>query len=109
MDDNKEFELSIRIAGNTLIPCLQAIRAKGYAISNYFISDTPGEWENHQWDAEKEGRRFSATSPEELLGLISMWEVRGNDWQLKDGEGDLYDNLVESAPMYDSNGNVIDK
>jgi hypothetical protein len=103
-----ERSLSIRIAGNTTIPCLQAVAAKGYTVTHYFLGNVPGEWTCPQWDAEKDGRSFSATSPEELLGLIAMWEVRGDDWQLKPGETALYDRLVETAPLYDSEGNVID-
>lgn len=37
-----------------------------------------------------------------------MWEIRGDDWHIKKGEADLYDQLVDSAPMYDSDGNIID-
>ena len=106
--DDTEARLGIRIAGNTLIPCLQAIVAKGYAVTHYFLGSRPGDWERPQWDAEKGGRRFSATSVEELLGLIAMWEVRGDDWRLRPGEADLYDRLVEAAPMYDPEGNVVD-
>lgn len=101
--------LSIRIAGNTMIPCLQAIAAKGYTVSHYFHADKPGEWDRPQWEAAKDGRLFSATGLEELLGLIAMWEVRGDDWRLKPGEAEMYDRLVETAPIYDSEGNVIDR
>ncbi|MAG92776.1 MAG: hypothetical protein CMJ48_03375 [Planctomycetaceae bacterium] len=108
MNQDKDCKLSIRIAGNTLIPCLQAIAAKGYSIDHYFLGDTPGDWDDPQWDAERDGRTFGATSPEGLLGLIAMWEIRGDDWHIKDGDADLYDRLVDSAPMYDSDGNVVD-
>ena len=106
--DEAEWVLSIRIAGNTLIPCLQAIVAKGYAVTHYYLGSKPGDWDRPQWDAEKDGRQFSATSVEELLGLIAMWEVRGDSWRHKTGEVALYDRLVETAPMYDPEGNVID-
>ncbi|KAI9132947.1 hypothetical protein [Acaryochloris sp. CCMEE 5410] len=108
MDDDKEYKLSIRSAGNTQVPCLQVIYSKGYILSHYYLNNTPGEWKAPQWDAEKNGRRFSATSLEELLGLIAMWEIRGDDWRHKNGEQELYDQLIESAPMYDSEGNIID-
>lgn len=104
-----ERSLCIRIAGNTAIPCLQAIVAKGYAVTHYFLGSKPGDWDRPQWDAEKDGRLFSATGLEELLGLIAMWEVRGDDWRLKTGEAALYNQLVEAAPMYDSEGNVVDR
>lgn len=38
-----------------------------------------------------------------------MWEVRGDDWRLKSGEDEMYNRLVEAAPMYDSDGNVVDQ
>ncbi|QDU97412.1 hypothetical protein [Lignipirellula cremea] len=106
--NGKEYEVGIRIAGNTLIPCLQAIAAKGYSIKHYFLANDPNDWDHPQRDAEKDTRLFSATSPAELLGLIAMWEVRGDDWQIKNGESALYDQLVESAAMYDDDGNVLD-
>jgi hypothetical protein len=106
--DETQPTLCIRIAGNTSIPCLQAIAAKGYTVTHYFLDSKPGDWEHPQWDAEKDGRSFSATGLEELLGLIAMWEVRGDNWRLKPGEAELYDRLVEAAPMYDNEGNVID-
>lgn len=92
--NEKEYEVGIRIAGNTLIPCLQAIKAKGYSIRHYYLGDGPNDWDHPQWDAEKDNRSFSATSPAELLGLIAMWEVRGDDWHIKNGESALYDQLV---------------
>jgi hypothetical protein len=98
----------IRIAGNTMIPCLQAIAAKGYTVSHYFLGSKSGDWDHPQWEAEKDGWEFSATSVEELLGLIAMWEVRGADWKIKPGETELHDRLVKSAKIYDSEGNVID-
>jgi len=79
--DSPEYKLSIRIAGNTMAPCAAVIEAKGYAISHYY-----SEAEVPFWDAEKEGRRFSADSAEALLGLIAMWEQRGDDWYVNDDE-----------------------
>lgn len=99
----------IRIAGNTMIPCFQAIVAKGYNVTHYYLGDKPGDWDRPQWDADKDGRLFSATGLEELLGLIAMWEVRGDDWQLKPGEAEPHGQLVDAAPMYNSEGNVVDR
>jgi hypothetical protein len=104
-----ERTLCRRIAGNTATPCLQAIVAKGHAVTHSFLSSTPGEWDRPQGDAEKEGRLFSATGLEELLGLIARWEARGDDWRLRPGEAELHDRLVEAAPMYDAEGNVVDR
>ncbi len=37
-----------------------------------------------------------------------MWEVRGDDWRLKEGEHELWDKLVEAAAMPEDIGKVID-
>ena len=95
--------LSIRIAGNTGNPCLLALRAKGYRLTNWYHPD--GEYRSN-FDAEKDGRQFSATSPEELLGLVA-WEVRGDDWRKKPDEPSICDELAEKALTYDSEGNVV--
>jgi hypothetical protein len=36
-----------------------------------------------------------------------MWEVRGNDWKLKTGEPQIHDELIESAKVFDVDGNEI--
>ncbi len=96
----------MRSAGNTFNPCLLAIRAKGYEIKLWFIKHGDDEYMTN-WDAEKEGQSFSATTPQELLGLIAMWEVRGDDWQTGD-EPNIFDELYPQSKTYDSNGNVIE-
>ena len=80
--EHKDYDLVIRIAGNTAIPCLAAIKSKGYKVSLTHYRDS----EFSDWNAEKDNRLFSATSIEELLGLIAMWEVRGDVWRTKDSE-----------------------
>lgn len=96
----------IRIAGNTSNPCLLALRAKGYEIAFWFQMRADGYQQNI--DAKKEGHEFSATTAEELLGLVVMWEVRGNDWQTKPDEPYVYDELYPSSVTYDRDGNVIE-
>lgn len=68
-----------------MAPCVAVIEAKGYAISLH-----PGETEVTVWDAEKDGRLFSADSAEALLGLIVMWEQRGDDWYVNDDEWESF-------------------
>lgn len=96
---DSEQRLSIRIAGNTQIPALLALRVKGYTLKKWFMG--PGRRDG-QYDAEKDGRTFSATSPEELLGLIAMWEVRGDDWRWRQGEPDMLRELNAVAVANDA-------
>jgi hypothetical protein len=49
------------------------------------------------WWAEKEGRQFVAKSPLVLLGLVALWESRGDEWQKKADEPDLVARLKEEA------------
>jgi len=91
-----------------MIPCLQAIVAKGYSVTHYFLGASQDDLNSPQWDAEQKGRHFSATTLQELLGLIAMWEVRGDDWMLKAGESALYNQLVEATRIHDSEGHEVD-
>lgn len=72
-----------------------ALRAKGYRL--WIEPDKDPECEFENWNAEKDGRYFSATNPEELLGLVAMQDVRGDDWQAKLGDSDIYDELLSTA------------
>ena len=89
--------LSIRIAGNTQNPALNTLREKGYKlwIEPDDLSEESGEFID--WNAQKNGRYFSATDPAELLGLVAMWEFRGDDWQQKTGESNIADELIHAA------------
>jgi hypothetical protein len=98
--------LCIRIAGNTENPCLLALRAKGYKLRLWFTKDRPGGY-NQNFDAEKGGRCFSATTAAELLGLVAMWETQGDDWQTRAGEPCVHDELYPSSIAYDAGGAVV--
>ena len=99
--------LSVRIAGNTWNPCLLALRAKGYKLTLWFAKDDKGNYRMN-YDAEKDGRMFSATTWPDLLGLVAMWEVRGDDWMTKKSEPDVYDELYSTSLTYDNEGNVVE-
>src|SRR4051812_34157582 len=103
-----ERKLTIGSAGNTQNPCLLALRAKGYAIQFSFTKSGENDYDSHI-HAEKDGRHFYASNAAELLGLVAMWEVRGDDWKTKSGEPDVYDELYPSSITYDREGNVIER
>ena len=71
-----KFRLSM--AGNTMAPCCVTLEELGYTVSN----DTSGDQET--WKAEKDGLRFYAFDPCQLLGLVRLVEIRGQDWQVSD-------------------------
>ena len=49
------------------------------------------------WWAQKESRKFVARSPLALLGLVALWEDRGDEWQKKPDEPDLLGELKREA------------
>lgn len=74
--------VSIAAAGDVEVPAYLVLRARGYDI---FISKRGQE---ETWHAEKDGNRFSAEGPIELLGVVSVFEVRGGNWRATDREID---------------------
>jgi hypothetical protein len=101
----------IRIAGNTEIPALLALRTKGFRVWLEYtkVDDPKSPWHPYMPDyqAEKDGAYFSATSAVELLGLVAMWETRGDNWRFKRDEPDILDELMESAKTFDGDGNEL--
>ena len=83
MEEKKEkFITQIRIAGNTIAPCFTVIKQKGYEIETCVNKNSDDDY-FYTWNAVKNSRSFSATCPVELLGLISMWENRGDNWKIQ--------------------------
>lgn len=99
--------LTIGSAGNTGNPCLLALRAKGYTLKVWRTKSEMNKYGIH-YEAEKDGRVFIASNDAELLGLVAMWEVRGDDWRTKPGEPYIHDELYPTAITYDSEGNAVE-
>lgn len=108
-DDNKK--VSIRIAGNTAHKCLIAVHKKGYEVQYYCEERKADNGEVsylHCYGAKKDHRYFSATTPEELLGLIALWEVKGDDWrEVSEEERKWYQDLEERSRIFDENGKDV--
>jgi len=99
MDESK-----IRVAGNTHYPCLIALVQKGYDV---VICSTVNS-SHEEFEAEKDGNTFSATNPQELLGLVAMWEVRGQRWrEFSDDDRRIQQEIEDGARIYDDDGNDI--
>jgi len=70
--------MQLRISGNTFNPALSVLKAKGYRL----VVDSPETEDGlNDWQAEKNGDRYSATNPVELLGLVVIGEQFGEGWQ----------------------------
>jgi len=103
-------KVKIGISANTAAPCLRIIQSKGFvvSVSTHLLSDDV--WSAvHDYSAEKEGLFFNASNLEELLGLIVMWEHRGDSWHAKHDEVEAYHKLQDDSPLYDKDGNVIEQ
>lgn len=86
---------SIAAAGNTEIPCYLAIRSLGFEISRVEEENILSNTE--LWVAENSEFRFLASSHLELLGLISMRQIRGQNWKAEDREIDDYFEKYDSG------------
>lgn len=66
-------------AANVEVPAYLVLRQKAYSVT------ASG---NDSWHAKKDTMVFQAQSLIELLGLVSMYEVRGANWAATDLEID---------------------
>jgi len=82
---------------NTKKPVLWVIE-KRYRYKVYFSKESGYE----EWLAEKGKCILSATSPQELLGLIIMYQELGDDWQSFGGY-DFYDQIMERSIAEEDN------
>lgn len=73
--------LNLHKAGNTLVPAYLVLRAKGYDITNQRPTDG-----DELWIASGPLGRFTAEDTESLLGLVTLAEARGEQWQASDEE-----------------------
>lgn len=74
----------ISAAANTLVPAWLAIQQKGYDVTMVSESD------KDLCIAQKNGLEFVAGDTVLLLWLITMYEVRGENWKATDREIDEF-------------------
>lgn len=86
-----ETQTSLVASGNTYNPSLIVLRNKGYDL--WLEKGENGSL----WCARKEEHSFSAYSSPELLGLVTLWECLGNDWnrQQPDVLGELFERMED--------------
>ena len=78
--------MNLSNAGNVVIPSIRALLDLGFEVSQIKATG--------EFTATKNGNRFSAEDPVALLGLIKLYECRGENWQLSD------DDLSELGKRY---------
>lgn len=78
LKSDPKFQLSA--AGNTEPPAFQLIKSMGFDISK--TDDT--------WTAVNHNSRFNASSPLELLGIISLYRAKGKNWKVSDEQIDEF-------------------
>ena len=77
-------------AMNTYTPALHTLKERGYTLHSRFIDSS----RTNEWIAVKDDRIFFAHNPLSLLGLVAMWEQKGDAWQQADKDN-LYMQLVD--------------
>ncbi len=101
LDDQTEGTVKIRAGANTENPSLLALRVKGYRLwlERVRIDDPANKFYplRIEYHAESYGNHFTADSPTELLGLVGLWETRGDNWAVRRGEPDVLEELRRIA------------
>ena len=77
---------NIHVAGNTFNPCLIILRQKGWTLR----AETDGD--RLIWSALRNGVECSAFSPPELLGIVTLAETFGRDWNRQ--EPDIFGEIL---------------
>jgi hypothetical protein len=67
-------------AGNVVIPAILTLKQLGYTI------ETSEESDDQVFIAKKNGYSFYADDPITVLGLIKIFETRGEEWMASDEE-----------------------
>lgn len=106
-----EGNVRIRIGANTESPALLSLRVKGYRVWLEYaqVDDPTNKWYPFRPDyhAEAGDSRFTANTAVELLGLVAMWETRGDNWSVRPGEPNVFDELKSKAKRVDAKGNKL--
>jgi len=81
-------------AMNTYNVALLTLKSRQY---NVWLEPGENEDETGYWHANRDDAEFIAFDPLRLLGLVAMWEQRGNNWERMQNEGNIYDELLTNT------------
>jgi len=89
-------EKKVRLADamNTYDSALLVLQNRGYKV---WLEPSEDDSELGTWWASRNEADFAAFDPLRLLGLVAMWEQRGNQWQREAKEENIYDKLITQA------------
>ena len=76
----KDEKFNLSAAGNTEPPAFELLKEMGFEVSK----------NEDNWIAENYNERFTAKSPTELLGLVSLYQAKGERWQVSDEKIDEF-------------------
>ena len=62
----------------------------------YDPGEVPSEGDMGFWWANKDSHEFVAGTPLELLGLVAIWETRGDLWKRSE-DPNVYDEILEET------------
>jgi hypothetical protein len=83
-EDSMATKPTLASAGNVLVPAYLALKQKGYSVR----CEVSGDEET--WYAESPSCLFVAEDPLTLLGIVALYETRGEDWRASDAEIDAF-------------------
>ncbi len=78
-------KVNISAAGNVETPAYLSLLNSGYSVRKEMLNE-----QRDTWIAEKDGNRFTADGPIELLGVVKVYEIRGDNWKATDEEIDKF-------------------
>jgi hypothetical protein len=86
---NVQLESCLVASGNTYNPSLIVLRKRGYEV--WLEKGDDGSL----WCARKGSQTFLAYTGPELLGLVTLWEELGSNWNQQ--QPDIYAELLEKV------------
>ena len=87
-------------------PCLLLLRSKGYDVRVNCYRYKRDNSVECLYFASKEGVSFSGLSGAEVLGLATLWEAFGEDWNRQ--EPDVIDEVISTEEVDNDEGNKGD-
>lgn len=84
------WKLKLAEAMNTYNPALLTLKERGYTLRSRFLETS----QSIEWIAIKDERAFVSFNPLSLLGLVEVWQQRGDKWSQQPDEENLYKELL---------------